>query len=145
MAKRSRYEGCRVALLTQHGKQAVIATLLEPALGCHIELVTGFDTDQLGTFTRETPRPGTQQEAARRKARQGMLLAGTSLGIASEGSFAADPFSGMLPWNVELVTWIDDAVRHRNHRYRPGGGPQGTYTKRPLAGHRRLCRTRGLP
>jgi hypothetical protein len=110
MARGSRYEGCRVALLTQHGKQAVIAPLLEPALGCHIELVTGFDTDQLGTFTRETPRPGTQQEAARRKARQGMLLAGASLGIASEGSFAADPFSGMLPWNVELVTWIDDEL-----------------------------------
>jgi len=110
MAGRSRYEGCRVALLTQHGKEKVIAPMLEPALGCRIELVTGFDTDQMGTFTRETPRPGTQLQAARQKARKGMELAGTKLGIASEGSFAADPFSGMLPWNVELVTWIDDAL-----------------------------------
>lgn len=110
MARRSRYDGCRVALLTQHGKQRVIAPLLEPALGCRIALVTGFDTDQLGTFTRETPRPGTQQQAASQKARKGMELAGTPLGIASEGSFAADPFSGMLPWNVELVTWVDDEL-----------------------------------
>lgn len=110
MARRSRYDGCRVALLTQHGKQRVIAALLEPALGCRIALVTGFDTDQLGTFTRETPRPGTQLQAASQKARKGMELAGTTLGIASEGSFAADPFSGMLPWNVELVTWVDDEL-----------------------------------
>lgn len=87
MAGRSRYDGCRVALLTQHGKEKVIAPMLEPALGCRIELVTGFDTDQLGTFTRETPRPGTQLQAARQKARKGMELASTKLGIASVRQF----------------------------------------------------------
>ena len=110
MSKVSLYDGCRVALLTQHGKEAVIAPVLEPGLGCLIELVTGFDTDQLGTFTRETPRPGTQLEAARRKARKGMELTATSRGIASEGSFSPDPFTGMFPWNVELLVWIDDEL-----------------------------------
>lgn len=105
-----RYAGQKIALLTQHGKQRVIAAVLEPALGCAIDLVTGFDTDLLGTFTRETPRVGTQLEAARRKARIGMSLAGSSLGIASEGSFGADPMSGMLPWNVEIVVLIDDEL-----------------------------------
>ncbi|MEC5218726.1 hypothetical protein RCH09_003700 [Actimicrobium sp. GrIS 1.19] len=66
MSKKSRYDGSRVALLTQHGKERVIAPVLEPGLGCSIELVTGFDTDQFGTFTRETPRHGSQLEAARR-------------------------------------------------------------------------------
>lgn len=108
MSKLLTYAGRRVALLTLHGKERVIAPILEPALGCLIEHVSGFDTDQLGTFTREKPRSGTQIEAARCKARKGMELAGVSLGIASEGSFGRDPFTGMLPWNVELLIWIDD-------------------------------------
>jgi hypothetical protein len=110
MSKPSRYSGSRVALLTQHGKERVIAPVLESGLGCSIELVTGFDTDQFGTFTRETPRLSTQLEAARRKARKGMELARASQGIASEGSFGPDPHTGMLPWNIEALVWIDDHV-----------------------------------
>jgi len=102
------YEGRRVAFLTQHGKAQVVAPVLEPGLGCFIKNVTGFDTDQLGTFTRNVPRRGSQIDAARRKARKGMELSGLSLGLASEGSFGPDPFSGMFPWNVELLVWLDD-------------------------------------
>lgn len=104
----SSFAGQAVALLTQHGKERVIAPVLEPVLGCKITLVSGFDTDLLGTFTRDIPRPGTQLDAARRKARKGMELSGLPIGLASEGSFAADPFAGMFPWNVEMLVWIDD-------------------------------------
>lgn len=104
------YSGKKIALLTQHGKEQVIAPILEPSLGCMIEHVIGFDTDQLGTFTRDTPRLGTQLDAARRKNRMGMELSGLSLGIASEGSFAPDPFTGMFPWNIELLIFIDDSL-----------------------------------
>ncbi|MEW6662949.1 MAG: DUF6671 family protein [Bacillota bacterium] len=102
------YSKQRIALLTQHGKERVIAPVLESALGCRVEHVTGYDTDQLGTFTREIPRPGTQLEAARKKARIGMELSGLPLGLASEGSFGPDPMVGMFPWNVEFLIWIDD-------------------------------------
>jgi len=102
------YLGKPVALLTQHGKEHVIGSVLGPALGCRIERVSGYDTDLLGTFTREIPRAGTQIEAARRKARLGMELAGLPLGLASEGAFGPDPIAGMFPWNVEIVLWIDD-------------------------------------
>jgi hypothetical protein len=102
------YAGQRIALLTQHGKERVIAPVLELALGCRVERVAGYDTDQLGTFTRDVPRAGTQIEAARKKVRIGMKLAGLPLGLASEGSFGPDPFTGMFPWNVELLVWIDD-------------------------------------
>lgn len=104
------YAGRRMALLTQHGKDRVIAPVLEPALGCKVERVMGYDTDALGTFTREIARAGTQLEAARRKARIGMELSGLSIGLASEGSFGPDPVAGMLPWNVEIVLCIDDAA-----------------------------------
>lgn len=107
--KPSVYAGQTVALLTQHGKEQVIAPLLYSALGCQVVRVAGYDTDLLGTFTREIPRAGTQLEAARRKARIGMQLAGLPLGLASEGSFGLDPQMGMFPWNVEFLIWIDDA------------------------------------
>jgi hypothetical protein len=102
------YAGRRVALLTQHRKERVIAPALQHALGCRVEIVTGYDTDRLGTFTREIPRPGTQLETARKKARIGMEMAGLPLGLASEGSFGPDPVAGLVPWNVELVVFIDD-------------------------------------
>ena len=105
-----RYAGRRVALLTQHGKEALLAPVLDNALGCRIERISGYDTDRLGTFTREIPREGTQMQAARRKARVGMEMAGASVGVASEGAFGTDPMFGMLPWNVEMLVWIDDAL-----------------------------------
>jgi hypothetical protein len=104
------YAGERVALLTRHGKEAVIAPVLEPELCCVIQHVSGYDTDRLGTFTREIARDGSQIEAARRKARIGMELAKVPLGMASEGSFGPDPVMGAIPWNVECLIWIDDRL-----------------------------------
>lgn len=104
----SPYANQRVALLTQHGKERAIAPVLEPTLGCRVERIGGYDTDQLGTFTREIPRFGTQLDAARKKARIGMELAGLPIGMASEGSFGPDPVTGMFSWNVEVLAFIDD-------------------------------------
>lgn len=102
------YSGRRIALLTRHGKERVIAPALEPLLGCRVEHVAGYDTDLLGTFSRDIPRAGSQLEAARRKARIGMQLSGLPLGLASEGAFGPDPLAGLFPWNVELLVFIDD-------------------------------------
>lgn len=107
---RQRYAGRRIAFLTQHGKERVVAPVLEASSGCRIERVSGYDTDLLGTFTRDIPRFGTQLDAARRKARIGMGLAGSPLGLASEGSFGPDPFAGMFSWNVEVLLFIDDGL-----------------------------------
>ena len=86
----------------------MIAPVLDTALGCRIERVSGFDTDTLGTFSREIPRAGNQMEAARRKARIGMEMSGLPLGLASEGAFGPDPMTGLFAWNVELLLFIDD-------------------------------------
>ena len=102
------YAGRRVALLTQHGKEGIIAPVLDRAVDCQVERVGGFDTDTLGTFTRDIPRAGTQLEAARRKARFGMELSGLPLGLASEGAFGPDPMACLFPWNVEVLLFIDD-------------------------------------
>jgi hypothetical protein len=104
------YRQQRIALLTQHGKETVIAPVLAERMGCRVEKVEGFDTDLLGTFTRDIAREGSQLDAARKKARIGMELSGLSIGLASEGSFGTDPLTGMLPWNRELLIWIDDRL-----------------------------------
>lgn len=104
----SLYAGVRVSLLTQHGKELLLRAPLEEALGCTLVHTDGFDTDQLGSFTGEVPRPGSQLDAARRKARMGMTLTGARVGLASEGAFGPDPFSGFVPWNTELLVWIDE-------------------------------------
>lgn len=62
------YRDKQVALLTQHGKEAVIA----PVLGCRVEKVDGFDTDLFGTFTRDIARDGSQLDAPRTKPRIGI-------------------------------------------------------------------------
>lgn len=101
------YHHQTAALLTQHGKERILGPLLWSELGCTVAHVTGFDTDQLGTFTRDQARPGSQLDAVRRKAEMGMSLSGLPLGLASEGAFVLDPHVGMLPWNIEMVIWID--------------------------------------
>lgn len=103
-----RYNSQKVAFLTQHGKEQFVAPLLEPFLDCQIVQVAGYDTDQLGTFSGEIKRIENQIETARNKARIGMRLANVPFGMASEGAFVADPFSGLMPWNIEVVLWVDD-------------------------------------
>lgn len=100
----------RVALLTKHDKENVIAPTLKKLLGCNVEKVDGCDTDIFGTFTRDIARDGNQLEAARKKARTGMKLSGLPIGLASEGTFGPDPFYSMFPYNSELLIWIDDRL-----------------------------------
>lgn len=102
------YHSREIALLTQHGKEAILAAVLDPALACRVRRVGGFDTDRLGSFTRDIPRAGSQLDAARRKALIGMEIAGLPLGLGSEGAFGADPYLGAAPWNTELVVLVDD-------------------------------------
>lgn len=90
-----------------HQKEAVITPLLTEALGCSTVVPPRFNTDTLGTFTREIERQGSQLDAARAKARAALEITGETLAIASEGSFGPHP---QLPWvaaNSELVLLLD--------------------------------------
>lgn len=96
-----------IAFLTKHEKEKIVAPLLEPFLGTKVRLARGFDTDELGTFTKEIARISNQLETAKAKALKGMELTGLSMGLGSEGSFAPDPYAGFITWNVELLAFID--------------------------------------
>jgi len=85
-----------------------VAPALRAALEVELEVVRDFDTDALGTFTRDVPRPGTQLDAARRKARLACERSGLPLGLGSEGSFGPGPVA-FGEWNLELVVCVDAA------------------------------------
>ena len=101
------YLGRQVAFLTQHGKQNLVLAPLQAALGCQLVHTDGYDTDQLGTFSREVDRTGSQIDAARKKAKIAMALTAARVGIGSEGTFGPDPFAGFMPWNTEVLLWVD--------------------------------------
>lgn len=102
------FQGRTAVLATMHGKEKVMAPLLERELGLNIVLPPDFNSDQFGTFSGEIERTGNQLEAARHKARAAMKLMNLDLGIASEGSFGSDPHIPFIQSNLELVVLIDD-------------------------------------
>jgi len=101
------FAGRQAALLTMHRKERAIVPKLNPVLETEIKVVSGFNTDYYGTFSREVNRRGTQTEAARQKAEKAIELTGLEIGLSSEGSFAAHPVVPYLPWNIELVMLVD--------------------------------------
>lgn len=106
-AERDVFHGCTAVLGTKHGKERVIAPVLDEHLGLRVSVPADFDSDRFGTFTREVDRAGSQLEAARRKARAAMDQTGHALGLASEGSFGPHPAVGLLSANLEIVVLID--------------------------------------
>lgn len=99
------YAGRTVFLLTQHGKEGVVAPAFQERLQARVQVVGDVDTDTLGTFTRDVARFGTQLEAARRKATLALSGRG-ALGLGSEGSVVPGPF-GFGSWDIELVLFLD--------------------------------------
>ena len=90
------FKGRLAVLATMHRKERAIAPVLEESLGLLVEVCHEIDTDRFGTFTRDVPRPGTQLETARLKARAALAaVPGADFGLASEGSFGPHPW---LPW-----------------------------------------------
>jgi len=96
------------ALLSKHKKEQVIKPAFEIATGCRVEVLSNFDTDIFGTFTGDVPRPGTQLETAKLKARRAMEISGFDIGLSSEGSFGPHPSIPFVPLNIEYVMLIDD-------------------------------------
>jgi hypothetical protein len=101
------YAGQQITLLSRHAKERVMAPILSDRLGAELHVDFGFDTDQLGTFTREIPRLTSQRQAAARKARLAIERTGLPVGVGSEGAFGKDPHFGVSPWNVEIVVLVD--------------------------------------
>ena len=101
------YHKTPAILATMHGKEGVIAPLLERDLGLRIELARGLNTDCFGTFSRDIERVGSQLDAARTKIAAALEnTPRVSIGIASEGSFGPHPYIPFLALGRELILLI---------------------------------------
>lgn len=105
---RSIYAGRRAALATMHGKERAVAPPLAARLDLGVFPVEGLDTDRLGTFSGEIPRPGSIRETAIAKARLGISACGLPIAIASEGSYGPHPVVPFLGAGTEVMVFVDD-------------------------------------
>ncbi len=108
----SPFKNRRLVIATMHGKEQVLAPLLEQALGVHCEVVE-INTDAFGTFSGEVERTGTPVEAALQKCRAALEKTDADLALASEGSFGPHPIIGLVPGNEEWLVLLD----RRNNRH----------------------------
>lgn len=100
------YENKKIVLITRHLKEQAIKPILERETGCQLIVEDRYNTDRLGTFSREVKRRKSQTETARKKIKKALKLSREKVGIASEGSFLSHPMLG-IPWNIELVLFYD--------------------------------------
>jgi len=112
-------------LATRHGKLDLIAPSLA-RVGYALRTVD-VDTDTLGTFSGEVPRPGAPRDVAVAKARLAMVAAGVDVGVASEGTIGPSPLIPFANADIELVVLVDDTLgievvgRHIGHDLRVVG------------------------
>lgn len=97
----------RLVIATMHGKEQVIAPLLQEYLGVEIVAATGLNTDQFGTFTGEVERDVDPVEAARSKCRIACREYNCTLAVASEGSFGPHPGLFFVPADDEILVLLD--------------------------------------
>ena len=101
-------QGQKAVLATMHGKERVIAPILNSCFGLDVETCVGLDTDKFGTFSRDIKRLGTSLEAAREKAKAAAELTPMArVAIASEGSFGPSPSLPFVPIGREIVLLLD--------------------------------------
>jgi hypothetical protein len=105
-SKDAPYAGASFALLTKHAKEQAITPRFGQMLGASVSVIDTFDTDTLGTFTREVARVGSQLDAARKKDEIAIEMSGCPRGLGSEGSFAPGPL-GLGSDNIEVVALVD--------------------------------------
>jgi hypothetical protein len=94
-------------IATKHGKEKVIAPILERELGVTCIVTPGFDTDQFGTFAGEVERTDDPLSTARKKCLLAMQAAQCDMAVASEGSFGPHPSLFFIPADDEILIFID--------------------------------------
>lgn len=105
------FKGRTLVVATKHGKEKVLAPILERSLGVKVHSTTNLDTDRFGTFSGEVERKGTPLEVARAKCEAALKLTGADLAVASEGSFGPHPELFFVAADHELLLFIDN----KNH------------------------------
>lgn len=110
-----------VIMATKHRKEVYLGQVLSDHWDVTVR-AADVDTDQLGTFSGEIPRPGDVPTTLRKKV--SLALANypdAEVVVATEGSFGPDPVLGWIPLHEEVLLWAwpklgkELFVAHRSH------------------------------
>jgi hypothetical protein len=108
------YANQRIGLATMHEKERALAPAFRRVLGAEI-VVPPIDTDTLGTFSGEVPRPDALVETAILKAEMVFeAMPDVECAVASEGSYGPIERLPLVPSGVELLAFVDRkrGIRH---------------------------------
>lgn len=101
------YPNRKLIIATRHGKERVLAPILERELGVRCFTPEDFDTDAYGTFSGEKERLTDPLSTARQKCLEAMEKYEADLAIASEGSFGSHPSLVFVPADDEILFLMD--------------------------------------
>lgn len=90
---------------TKHGKDVILRSVFGAQWGLDVAALE-VDTDLLGTFSGEVPRPGGVRSTLRAKVSMALeVRPDAEVVLATEGSFGPDPVLGWVPLHEEVLLW----------------------------------------
>ena len=101
------YTNARIGLATIHAKDLAIAPPFRRLLDAEVVVAHGLDTDALGTFSGEVPRPDALVETCVIKAELAFRTLDVDYAIASEGSYGPIDRVPLVSSGVEILAFID--------------------------------------
>lgn len=103
----SLYQNKKVLLASMHQKELAIQKPFEEIVGCKIEVVENFNTDQFGTFSGEIERVLTAYETLKKKAVVAAKQFNYDYVISSEGAFGPHPNYVFSNSDTEMLLFYD--------------------------------------
>jgi hypothetical protein len=101
------YANARIGLATIHGKELAIAPPFRRVLDAEVMVAPGLDTDLLGTFSGEVPRPDALVETCVLKAELAFRTLDVDCALANEGSYGPIDRVPLMPSGMEIMAFID--------------------------------------
>ena len=101
------YRHERIGLATIHAKELAVAPPFWRLLDAQIVVAPNVDTDSLGTFSGEVPRPAPVVETCAAKAELAFRTLDVDCAIASEGSYGPIDRVPLNPAGVEVMAFVD--------------------------------------
>ncbi len=101
------YTGGRIGLATIHAKERAIAPPFRRLMDANVVVAPGLDTDKLGTFSGEVPRPDALVETSLLKAELVFRTMDVDCAVASEGSYGPIDRLPLNPGGLEIMAFVD--------------------------------------
>ena len=90
-----------------HAKEQAAGPAFRRVLGAEIVVAPQLDTDQLGTFSGEVPRPDALVETCAIKAELAFRSLDVDCAIANEGSYGPIEAVPLVPSGIEIMAFVD--------------------------------------